>query len=241
MTDTWRFLRCAAATFLVLLSLSGANACDGDGGAAPPADTSDTAAPSDAADDTAADDAADPGDADPGDAGGGDATAPGGLCDENPASVPPVGTDDATYDEVVDHECAAGPPTEGLCFCDAAMETFVRRLLACEPLGGGAFWGQGSVYARAVGRADGACLLEIGVETEGGVQVHDCALPLPIVPWPGLRTDGDVPLGSPSFLAGIEPYCTLVDSCCVIGGCPDPCPDDAPTCPFGGPNLSCDP
>jgi hypothetical protein len=226
------------ALWLVLgLALAG---CEGDGGGGPDAPAGDVSEPGDA---NRPADTDGPGDTDRTDDGGGDTNAPtGGPCDDDPAPVPPVGTDDADYDTVVDHACASRVGDPDLCLCDAAMAPFLRSLLACEPVGGGGFWSQGSVYARAVGRRDGACRMEIGLEMEGGVQLWECALPLPIVPWSGLRTSGDTSMGAPSFLTGIEADCAPAGSCCLLEGCPGFCPATAPVCPWdlAAPGLRCD-
>jgi len=149
------------------------------------------------------------------------------LCDPEHDPVTPVGIDDMTYANVTATSCMGDP-----CLCSDAAAARVEKLLACDQVGVGWYEGLGSVYMRVAGREDGDCLIDIAVETEGGIGINRCRLPLPIAPWVGLR--GVVTDGRTEPLAGIEDLCERVDSCCILDGCPDPCDADVPHCPWGG-------
>ena len=167
---------------------------------------------------------------------GGTGGTGGGVCDPPLAPVTPSGTDDVTYADPEQLKCFANP-----CLCSSKARELVDHLLACDPIAGGFFWAQGAVYARVAGRKDGACVLEVGEEQEGGVTYRRCKLPLPITPWAGIAGDGDNTMGTAGFLEGIVDACESVGSCCIQPGCPDPCATklpDVPLCPATG-GLSC--
>lgn len=159
------------------------------------------------------------------------------VCDPPLKPVAPSGTEDVTYTDVPKSACIGGP-----CLCAEVAHDYVASTLACEPVTGGYWWGQGSVYSRVAGRKDGACLIDVGIEVEGGVSYYACKLPLPIEPWPGIASDGDSTNGTAGFLEGIEDKCEMVGSCCVLDGCPKPCDTtlpDVPRCPLGQPSNAC--
>jgi hypothetical protein len=142
--------------------------------------------------------------------------------------VEPVSRDDVTYDEWSSIACLERP-----CICDGTSEAaslLVEKLLACEAVVGGFYWGQGSTLLQVLGRQDANCVIRILQEVEGGASVHDCTLPFPLSPWPGLASRGDTTMGDPPVTGGIEDRCTLTSSCCIIEGCPDPCGTDVLVC-----------
>ncbi|MFO0747175.1 MAG: hypothetical protein U1F43_16150 [Myxococcota bacterium] len=188
--------------------------CGDRGGAATDAVDASADAASDAADGTSSDAA---------DTGAGDA----GLCEPGHGPIAPVGTSDTTYTAVERTDCLSAP-----CTCAAGLDDRVERLLACDAIAIGWYEGLGSAYFSVAGRDGGDCLIDVGSETEGGVAVHRCRLPLPVSLWTGLMGALDeVDMTHP--LEGIEDRCTLTSSCCVLSGCPNPCTGAEPLCPSG--------
>jgi hypothetical protein len=151
--------------------------------------------------------------------------------------VPPVQTEDATYDEWEQGRCY-----EDACFCDLAAEARLRRLLRCEPFGVGYYWGLGSEYLRAVGIDSGSCVIEIASEVEGWVNVYRCTLALPLAPWPGLTDDRTGDQVSGNLIQGIEEDCVTVGGCSLLSGDPDlacyASESNPAVCPAG--TLPCD-
>lgn len=81
-----------------------------------------------------------------------------------------------------------------------------------------------------------ACVVDVAHETEAGVGVSRCTLPLPVTPWPGLAgvlDENDV--SDP--LEGLEDRCAPIASCCILPGCPTPCDAEIPLCPMGRVDL----
>jgi hypothetical protein len=150
------------------------------------------------------------------------------MCSPALTSVTPSGTADVTYTNQPVTGCFGSP-----CLCSPAARPFVEHVLACDPIEGGFFLGQGSDYLRVVGRKSGACIVDIGEELEEGVTYSRCTLPLPIAPWPGLAASD--PVGLPNaFLQGIAAECQTIGQCCIEPGCPNPCDmtlPAAPVCP----------
>lgn len=154
-------------------------------------------------------------------------------------TVTPVSFDDVTYQEWGGVRCLERP-----CICDGtgnAPAVLVEALLSCDAVIGGYYWGMGSAVLQVMGRKDGNYLLRIAQEVEGGAVMHECDLPLPLSPWPGLATAGDTAMGDPSLMAGIEDHCTLVDQCSLFPEGPDPCDGSFPICNdiLGGGQSSC--
>lgn len=149
------------------------------------------------------------------------------LCDPGRGPVTPVGLDDVTYTSIVRTDCLEEP-----CACGAAAAERVEKLLACDAIGVGWYEGLGSLYMEVVGRDDGACVIDIGVEIEGGIGHHRCRLPLPIAAWPGLA--GVLTDGRTDPLDGIASRCESRGSCCLLDGCPNPCTEEdaVPLCPM---------
>lgn len=171
------------------------------------------------------------------DAGADAETADAGaqVCgDLEPLAPSPV--EDVTYDQWEDRGCF-----DGACLCGAETRPFVEDLLACRAVEGGYYWGLGSVAVRVSGRRGDDCIVRIGMDLEASVNVVECALPLPIEPWPGLawvESDG----GFDGFLDGIEELCVERGTCSLLDGGPNPCWDDvelaAPVCLHGN-GISC--
>lgn len=95
---------------------------------------------------------------------------------------------------------------------------------------------------RVAGREAGACVVEVGLEVEGGIAYRRCHLSLPIELWPGIATESDPAIDGDTLIAGIEDRCDLVGTCCILPGCPDPCETelpDVPRCPLLPP-LACE-
>lgn len=148
-------------------------------------------------------------------------------CSPTRTPVTPVGTDDVRYASVTAYDCLERP-----CLCDEGAAVRLERVLACDAVGVGWYEPFGSLYLAVVGREAGACLIDVAHETEGGVGVSRCALPLPIAPWPGLAGVLDESdMSDP--LAGIVERCERITSCCILEGCPTPCEADVPLCPMG--------
>lgn len=139
-------------------------------------------------------------------------------------AVPPVSLADESYDDTSQPAC-----TEHDCLC--ASEAIATRLLSCDSVTAGYFEPLGSTAFRVMGRSGGNCILEVGREIEGGVNVYRCVLPLPMSAWAGLQPDGG------GFLEGIFEKCELVTQCSVQVGGPNPCemdPTHPPVCRAGG-------
>lgn len=148
-------------------------------------------------------------------------------CDPARPPIMPVGTDDVRYTSVAAYDCLERP-----CLCDEGAAVRLERVLACDAVGVGWYEPFGSFYLEVVGREEGACLIDVAHETEGGVGVSRCALPLPIAPWPGLAgVLDDADMSDP--LEGIAERCARITSCCILPGCPTPCEADVPLCPMG--------
>jgi hypothetical protein len=159
----------------------------------------------------------------------------GGVCDPPLAPVPPSGTSDVTYSGQPESGCFGAP-----CLCSSPAHDFVEHVLACDPVAGGYFLQQGSMYLRVVGRKAGACVIDVGAELEGGVSYSRCEIRLPVAPWSGIARSDPAELPS-SFLEGITDRCQTVGTCCVQLGCPNPCDSTlpaAPVCPpVAGPHC----
>lgn len=153
------------------------------------------------------------------DAAGPDATPAVEVCDGLSAQDPSPGGD-VTYVEWQHQGCFNAP-----CLCSEPARPFVEDILACRAVDGGYYWGLGSVSVRVTGRAGDDCILRVGDELEGRVTVYECALPLPIEPWPGIASNDDH--GFVHFLEGIEESCTEEGTCSLLGGAPNPCWEDA--------------
>ena len=151
-----------------------------------------------------------------GDTNGGSQSSDISICDSSYEPVPPVQTQDTTYDEWEQGSCY-----EDACFCDLAAEARLRRLLGCEPFGVGYYWELGSEYLRAVGIDSGRCVIEIASEVEGWVDVYRCTLALPLAPWSGLADDRTGDQVSGNLIQGIEEDCVTVGGCSLLSGDPD--------------------
>lgn len=149
------------------------------------------------------------------------------LCD--PARRPlvtPIATDDVDYGGRNREDCY----TEA-CQCDAAQAERLEAFLACEPMGFGWFEPFGSTYFLMEGREDGDCVFNVGRDLEGSAAIYRGAVPLPMVPWPGLAGVLDETLLSDP-LEGIAEHCEHLGSCSLLFGMEGQC--DAmvdPICP----------
>ncbi len=173
-------------------------------------------------DDGAAIDAAATGD----DAGAADAAAVVEVCDGLTAQDPEPAAD-VTYGDWQHQGCFDSP-----CLCSEEARPFVEDVLACRAVDGGYYWGLGSEMLRVSGRSGDDCVIRVGNDLEGSNTVYECALPLPVQPWPGIASNDDH--GFVHFLDGIEDLCTEVGTCSLLGGGPNPCWEDtqlaAPYC-----------
>jgi hypothetical protein len=142
---------------------------------------------------------------------------------------------DIRYDDWQVQGCFDRP-----CLCADAARPFVEDVLACRAVEGGYYWGLGSEYVRITGRSGDDCIVRVGNDIEGSVTVYECALPLPVQPWPGIASTDDS--GYVDFLDGIEDLCTEEGTCSLLGGGPNPCWEDtdlaAPYCTAAS-DVSC--
>jgi hypothetical protein len=146
--------------------------------------------------------------------------------------APPDSSDtDYSYASVAKPACLSAPFCQVSCAAD-----FIRGLLACEPVEGGFFWSLGSAYIRVHGRKGGACVFDIGIETEGDVAYSRCSTPLPVRAWSGLSYV-DKPGQTASVLLDGLDACTTLMHCSAVAGGPNPCDESqagAPICPALG-------
>jgi hypothetical protein len=198
---------------------------------AKPAETGSESGAVDAVADSAADGRAEA--AAPRDAGTSDAGICGSL---STGPMPPSG--DMTY-----AWSSSAPACLSGAFCQVDCDgALLQGILACEAVQGGFFWGQGSVYFRVVGRQSGACVFDIGTETEGSVSVQRCTTPLPVQPWAGLyEVNHPNSSSAPNIPNGLHD-CTRTATCSVLPGAPNPCersPAGPPLCPSTGVRGPC--
>lgn len=148
------------------------------------------------------------------------------VCTPPLEPVAPSGTSDVTYTNQPDLGCLGEP-----CLCSTSVRGFVDHVLACDPIAGGYYVGQGSMALRVIGRAAGACVIDVGVEIEGGVTYSRCTLPLPVTPWQGLGESDPVQFPT-VFLDGIADRCQTVGQCSILVGFPSPCGTSLPAAPL---------
>lgn len=135
----------------------------------------------------------------------------------------PADSSDITYANVQQGACYSEA------FCQApCASTFLHALLACEPVAGGYYWGLGSIYLRVHGRQEGACVIDIGNEGEGGVTYYRCTTPLPVRSWKGLQF-ADEPRMTPNIIDGLA--CVQIEDCSLFPEARMPCSSDVPICP----------
>jgi hypothetical protein len=119
--------------------------------------------------------------------------------------------------------------------CSTAARPTIDKLLACDPVRFGFFADFGSLYVHTVARTETTCVFDVATEVEMSVDVHRCELPLPMAPWVGIETDGNL-VRTDALLEGILDDCEFVANCCYDPECPAPCAEvlpDVPHCPFG--------
>lgn len=148
---------------------------------------------------------------------------------ESDPPVQPASTSDVEYTQREAKGCLREACLCGLKSRDSRW--LAEGLARCEAVEGGFYASQETVTIRVLARRAGKCVFRAYREIEGGIVGHECTVPLPMKPWPGLLTVGDTAFGKPSFFAGIESACTQVVSCNVM----DPsnaCGADVPMCDY---------
>ncbi|MFT3775341.1 MAG: hypothetical protein QM820_59085 [Minicystis sp.] len=158
---------------------------------------------------------------------GGDAEVTPHLCEESYGPVTPSDTADVVYDQWTTYRCLGDKAR----LCQEPPPHTLEKLLRCEAVEGGWYWGQGSASLRVVGRDQGACVIDIVSEVEGGASVHHCNLPLPMTPWKGLST---IATGGETEnpIAGVEAHCSLTVKCSLFPEGPNPCDGVMPRPPL---------
>ena len=140
----------------------------------------------------------------------------------------PTDTSDATFSNQTQQACTSAP------FCQAACaDSGVQQLLDCAPVGFGFAWGFGAVYVIVHGRANGACVYDVGSEVEDSISWSRCSKAFPVAAWDGLRYVDEHTSKAPTPTAGLDD-CVDLGSCTLESGAPNPCAtgsDAPPTCP----------
>ena len=108
---------------------------------------------------------------------------------------------------------------------DSQFDCFICGLYHCEPHTSGVWKDFGATWIQVNGPVGEACAFSLYNDLEGTLEVYNCLVPLPVIPWDEWAQSDSLT----AVPASLSPYCDLVETCSPTLGIP--CEGSHPTCP----------